>query len=184
MKSLPNRGLMAILVLGLVSCASNNSTFAPASTSNAGIGSAVASFKSGRNYLWVDRETAHDAQLIERHLLQDGIPEKAADFTIRGMKPWGYGEFIAVAGDGTLFVEGNADIYAGPIYAFAPGQHQPERSFNTPAIRACTRNPSNSIVTTALAADAAGYTFVSFTTYAGGAGPRRKAKPALGSECD
>ncbi|HEY1428846.1 MAG TPA: hypothetical protein VGF18_04695, partial [Candidatus Tumulicola sp.] len=184
MEHFANRRLALLLVFALAACAGNGSqTLSPASAPNVTIPRESVSANGGRNYLWVARTTDRHVQLIERHLLHDGIPERAADFTIHQNGYVGYGEFIAVAADGTLFVTGDGDN-ANPIYAFAPGGHRPERSFYVPQSASCFTSPSDYIDTTGLAADSKGYTFVSFTTYAGGAGPHRKMRKGHRYVCD
>lgn len=109
-------------------------------------------------HLYVAVNTSNQYLAVERFRLRGGIPEKQPDFTLNG-----YTGFLAVAGDGTLYVDSQS--FNTTIYAFPPNSDMPSREIQIPnPIPGCKGLTSFTAVT-AIAADKAGYLFVGINTY-------------------
>jgi hypothetical protein len=94
---------------------------------------------------------------VQRFRLHDGIPESHPDFTLNG-----YAGFLAVAGDGTLYVD--STYSSTTIYAFPPNSGTPSREIQLPNPIPGCKAVSGFTSVPAIAADKAGYLFVGINT--------------------
>ncbi|MGA8532782.1 MAG: hypothetical protein WB615_01595 [Candidatus Tumulicola sp.] len=169
------KAFLLIVCFALTACAGAQTPSMVPSALSGGAGTGDGAETGGRNYLYVASHTPGDASIsISRFLLHDGVPEASPDLTIPG-----YGNLIAVAGNGTLYALGVGSGYRPSVFAFRPGQTQPSRTIALPSLDHCFPTGSGDFAPVAVAADAAGYVFVSLYSYDNVLQPR-DSKPCEG----
>jgi hypothetical protein len=162
----------ASIVLALAAC--QPASLAP----TASIGSADPSARaadSQRAHLYVSVATKSHYPSIERFRLANGIPAAKPDRVYSG-----FGGLIAVAGDGTLYVVTSSNV----IDVFGSHDSTPARQIIVPSLtRRCHLISGGSSVVDGVAADANGYLFVAFLTYAGVKAKATRASPDFHWPC-
>jgi sugar lactone lactonase YvrE len=118
-------------------------------------------------HLYVSVSTSTHYPSIERYRLVNGVPETKPDRVYGG-----YGGFLALSDDGTLYVSGSDLSGDNLIFAFSPRNAKPVRTIRVPNPRRCGASSGEQWSVSALASDSQGYVFAAIYSYAGGA-PRR-----------